>query len=200
MHPASQRPTSGLLVEERVPCVGPSCRRAGLHRRYRRGHPAWRQSGGMDSLGARSGDRRTSACSRRRHAGPAAPARDRRDAGPRSRAAGDADVLDGPRALAAHLPCRSGQGAGRRRCRQCTGARGGPGNRRKGARGKAQPPRPGSRRGARCLARPRAAHAAERRHRLCRDPEERALRPARQPALSRATRAISTTARGMRSA
>ena len=59
----------------------------------------------------------------RRHAGPAAPARDRRDAGRRRRAAGDADVLDGPRAVAAHLPCRGVQGAGRRRCRQGAGAR-----------------------------------------------------------------------------
>ena len=73
----------------------------------------------------------------------------------------------------------------RRRCRQGAGARGGPADRREGARGEARPPRPGPRRGARCLARPRAAHAAERRHRLCRDPEERALRPARQPPLSR---------------
>ncbi len=184
MHPASQRPTSGLLVEERVPCTDPLAAEPAFIVDTDAGtllgaNPAGWTAWGLDPATAAPPlalDGAMPALRRLREiAETQAPGR---------RAAGDADVLDGPRAPAAHLPCRSGQGAGRRRCRQCAGARGGPGNRRKGARGKAQPPRPGSRRGARCLARPRAAHAAERRHRLCRDPEERALRPARQPALS----------------
>ena len=107
-------------------------------------------------------------------------------------------VLDGAWARPARLPCRAPGDTGRRLSRPCHGAACGAAGRRQARRegrdwtivirrprlrlGAARTRR-GPRRGARCLARARAAHAAQRRHRLRRDPEVGAFRPDRQPAL-----------------